>query len=475
MVRGAIVGAQPMPYWKRRCLPHTRSRSSWTLLPSLALASFALASFALTATSSALLAGQPAPSSSSPTARPVGRTAAPSTRRAPSLPQNAAAKMMGTGSSPHAAAASARTTNVRRHPPVPTAKSSNMTTSSASDRAEENGEENDDYDLPPLEDMSHELRRLREPLEAARRAAVPPANTATSSKSHNVPITRDSTSLTADLAPSNPFILGDRTAGTKPTTCDPAPATGASKAAPPKTTKSTTPPSSAPSLGMKRGFLNAAPKKTAAPCKPAGGKVAARKPAPIPVLAPKPNTTKDHPFMFKEVQDALNASQGLLDKKEWLTPDLLAGIDQDPSLASTFDDPEFGRVLTAMQRDPAATMNAYRTHPRAQQFMAAMQKVTGMMGTQLDQLANRAPPPAAPTTAADLTEGLPEHERKIVDAVRKDPRLQDALRDPGVQQLMQDLRTRPGAVPRALQTQMSKDMLAKVQLLVEAGVLQLQS
>ncbi|KAJ3363128.1 hypothetical protein GGF32_004698 [Allomyces javanicus] len=385
--------------------------------------------------------------------------------------------MMGTSSSPHVAAATARTSG-RRDAPTAVTKANNPSASSASDPVAVNdGEEDEDVDddLPPLEDMSHELRRLREPLEARRAAA--PIKTPAASKPRTVPISRDSTSLTADLTPSNPFILGDRTTGTKPTTTrEPGTATGASKAGPSSTapTKPTT--ASAPSLGMKRGFLNAAPNKTTAPPKLTGGQGAARQPAPIPVFAPKPNAAKDDPFVFKEVQEALNASQGLLDKKEWLTPDLLAGIDQDRKLASVFDDAEFGRFLTAMQRDPAATLKAYRTHPRAQQFMAAMQQITGMMGTQLDQLANRAPPaaPAAPT-AADLTEGLPEHERKIVDAVRRDPRLQVALRDPGVQQLMHDLRTRPGAVPRALQTQMSKDMLAKVQLLVEAGVLQLQS
>ncbi|KNE59394.1 hypothetical protein AMAG_03677 [Allomyces macrogynus ATCC 38327] len=379
--------------------------------------------------------------------------------------------MMGTSSSPHGTAtATARTTNVRRDAQAVTSKANIYSANPARDLGGSDGEGDDiDGDLPPLEDMSHELRRLCEPLKA--RCAAAPTTTPAASKQRNVPISRDLTSLTDDMTPSNPFTISDRTAGTKPTARGRVPATGASKDGPPSTTKPTT--TSAPSLGMKRGFLNAAPKKTGRP-KPASGEVAARKPAPIPVLAPKPNAPRDDPFVFKEVQDVLNASQGLLDKKEWLTPDLLAGIEQDRTLASIFDDAEFGRFLTAMQRDPAATLNAYRTHPRAQQFMTAMQKVTGMMGTQLDQLANRTPATAS-AAAADLTEGLPEHERKLVDAVRKDPRLQDALRHPGVQQLMHDLRTRPGSVPRALQTQMSKDMLARVQLLVEAGVLQLQS
>ncbi|KAJ3375974.1 hypothetical protein GGF31_000040 [Allomyces arbusculus] len=395
--------------------------------------------------------------------------------------------MMRTGSSPHGAATTARTPSNRRDAPATTTKVNFSPANSEHGLGSGDDDHDFDDDLPPLEDMSHELRRLREPFEVRRAAA--PTTTATASKQRDVPISRDSTSLTVDLTPSNPFILGNRTAGPEPTARERATATGTSKAASPTTTKPTT-ASLAPSLGMKRGFLNAAPKKKAAP---KSGEDVTRKPAPIPVLAPKTNATKDDPFVFKEVQDALNTSQGLLDKKgallftfttpcidtdrslpEWLTPDLLTGIDQDRTLASVFDDAEFGQFLTAMQRNPAATLDAYRSHPRAQQFMAAMQKVTGMMGTQLDQLANRTPADTAPA-ATDLTEGLPEHERKIVDAVRKDPRLQDALRDPGVQQLMHDLRTRPGEVPRALQTQLSKDMLAKVQLLVEAGVLQLQS
>ncbi|KAI9149762.1 hypothetical protein H9P43_009941 [Blastocladiella emersonii ATCC 22665] len=264
--------------------------------------------------------------------------------------------------------------------------------------------------------------------------------------------------------------------------------------------------------GLRRGFLNAGP----APAKAKKDAVLHIKAAPASAAGAG---TSDR-FVFDDVQEAMRAVSGV-DPKAFMTPDLFSEIDRNADLRATFNDPEFGRFLAEMQADPRTAMRRYAGHPCSQQFMAAMQQTTGLMGAQLEKhddnygkkkpAPTQSPPPqqqqparpkieelsdddddvvaakqqqqsktpeitpvqtrriAPPAPAAPL----PAHEQAIVDRVQRDPRVREVLADPDVQRFLALGRDHPERIPVLLRT-MGPGFMGKLKVLADVGLVNME-
>jgi hypothetical protein len=149
-----------------------------------------------------------------------------------------------------------------------------------------------------------------------------------------------------------------------------------------------------------------------------------------------------------------------------MNSDFLSKIDQDPKLASIFEDEGMANFIAIMQRDPAAAIKMYQSHPRFKDYMSAMQKLTGMIGDQIES-SSTSGPPAEPSHVSSKFQIIKDPQIEKEDAVKKaaaqleDPFEQNlvmkVLEDPGVRSILQDgevqnllleMKTNPNVTPK---------------------------
>ncbi|KAJ3344873.1 hypothetical protein HDU91_007525, partial [Kappamyces sp. JEL0680] len=200
--------------------------------------------------------------------------------------------------------------------------------------------------------------------------------------------------------------------------------------------------------GMAKGFFASKPKK--APAKTA--------PAPpakdVPFLRGNRNAI-DNPLEIQELKDKM-ASQFEATRNEWMTPAFLAKIDKSPVLSKAFQDPRFLAFSQELAGNPIATMQ--KVAQQAPEYLDALREFSGLIGEAMEEQANR----SAPTTAKDPP--LDEFEQGLVDKVLSDQAVQNALRDPEIQQLLFKLKNGDPSItlPYLLRTA-SPAMKAKIQ------------
>lgn len=86
-------------------------------------------------------------------------------------------------------------------------------------------------------------------------------------------------------------------------------------------------------------------------------------------------------------QDKTNLLSDLVNKKdEWLTPDLLMKISQNPNLLKYFMDPRFSEVIGLMQKDPKKAVSQFGHVPEFNEFIKEFSKI---MGTHFENLGNK--------------------------------------------------------------------------------------
>ena len=73
-------------------------------------------------------------------------------------------------------------------------------------------------------------------------------------------------------------------------------------------------------------------------------------------------------------------------KEEWLTPDLLMKISQNPNMLKYFMDPRFTEVIGLMQKDPQKAFSQYGHIPEFNDFIKEFGK---LMGTHFENLAKK--------------------------------------------------------------------------------------
>eukprot|EP00736_Rhodelphis_marinus_P003890 Rmarinus@m.19846 len=208
--------------------------------------------------------------------------------------------------------------------------------------------------------------------------------------------------------------------------------------------------------GMRKGFLTAAPKTKSKTSKK--GTSDSKTTDALPMISAKAETNKEDPLRFKEVQDALKSSQ-----KEWLNDDLLKSLSQNQAILQGMANPRLQKALEEFQSNPREAAAKYQNDNEVMDYMRAFM---GAMGQQFEKLGAQQDVAKQAATADDDVEEIPR-----TPVSRNDPRVEATLRDTQVQRVLHEARINPMVLERAID---DPQMREKLQLLVAAGVLELQ-
>merc|ERR1719421_1640564 len=103
---------------------------------------------------------------------------------------------------------------------------------------------------------------------------------------------------------------------------------------------------------MKKGFLASKPEK-------ATRKAKAQKEVPYVAPAPKAN-----PLQMQEVQEAMKGTTDWLkEDNSWVTPQLAAALQMNPTLLQGLQNPKITEALGLMQSDPKKMQAKYGNDP----------------------------------------------------------------------------------------------------------------
>ncbi|KAJ3242191.1 hypothetical protein HDU81_006603 [Chytriomyces hyalinus] len=214
--------------------------------------------------------------------------------------------------------------------------------------------------------------------------------------------------------------------------------------------------------GLRKGFFSSA--KPTAPKSVSKGKI----PEPIEVLTPKQPTHPKQNLVFDEVQTAMK-SKLQASTKDWMTSGFLSRIESNPILAKAFQDPEFQKATDALSKNPQAAFEKYaRERP---DLIVAMKEFSGLLGDQFETMAVAQEKETA--VAVPIPDDLCENEKELVRKVQSDKDLQDILRDPAIQSFLLSVQKDPPELQRAFFTA-PPEMRRKMEKLLQCGFLSVQ-
>ena len=136
--------------------------------------------------------------------------------------------------------------------------------------------------------------------------------------------------------------------------------------------------------GMKKGFLLDSGRKKQSKAQvtphPKPSDAAASS---VPLI--KPNQPKDASRVLPEVQKAMKAAMSALEKKEWITDDLLDKISSHPTIGPKLSDPRYSAALDCFQKNPQQASKEYRGQPEIQAFLRDFCRILGEHFTSLEE------------------------------------------------------------------------------------------
>ncbi|CAM9691684.1 unnamed protein product, partial [Phaeothamnion confervicola] len=144
--------------------------------------------------------------------------------------------------------------------------------------------------------------------------------------------------------------------------------------------------------GLKKGFFSSAPASGR------GGRGAsnAKPPSEAKPAAPQPADAVAAGLVLPEVQEAMRAdavgpvgtgTAAQLAKGEWLTPDLLQKISNNPRLLAALQDPRFTRALELISTEPKRAAELLQHSEEARSLLA---EFGALLGGHFEQLAKKA-------------------------------------------------------------------------------------
>ncbi|XP_074658463.1 uncharacterized protein LOC141911359 [Tubulanus polymorphus] len=227
--------------------------------------------------------------------------------------------------------------------------------------------------------------------------------------------------------------------------------------------------------GMKKGFLLSSSSST----KPKPKKSVEKDN--IPFIKAK-QETKESKYEMPEVQAAMQASQGLLSNKEWITDNLLESVEKNPLLCSQITDPKISEAMNEFQTNPQEAMWKYRNDEEVQKFF---KEFCGLLGNHFTGLSeSQAQSTVSSSMQRDGTADIQvrsstnpnqptqKDEDKMNEILSK-PEVKEVLADPEIQQLFKLLREDPTEAQRILH-QKKPSIQSKIQVLVREGLLKYQ-
>ena len=209
--------------------------------------------------------------------------------------------------------------------------------------------------------------------------------------------------------------------------------------------------------GMKKGFLfgNNSTSKTAK--KSASKKSAIEKKVDYEV---KPKTGANSNLVFDEVQSAVKENVGLGQNKEWVTDDLLKKVEGNKTLFSKLADPKFSKALEMMQKDPKSAKDYYKNDKEVQEFFMEFYNILGQHFTTLGEQSDTRPKKS-------------EEEIQFEKTISR-PDIKEILSKPAIKTLFTTLRDSPKEGQRLFHSS-DQSLKADIQKLVEAGLLNFES
>lgn len=196
---------------------------------------------------------------------------------------------------------------------------------------------------------------------------------------------------------------------------------------------------------------------------------------------------------FDEVQDEMKKAGGFLEENsdEWCTPDLLQKLATKPQLMKMLENPNAMRAIAEFQKDPKAAAKKYEGTPEVMQFFKDFCEI---MGTHLNGLADKQDSAkgsggggggggagaegggggggAQQQSSGALPPALETAEDRRMRELMQRPDVQDALQDPRIQTLIDQLRKNPRTGDILLrQARSDPVVMRKLQVLISTGIL----
>ncbi|KAI8614053.1 hypothetical protein BC830DRAFT_1129156 [Chytriomyces sp. MP71] len=186
----------------------------------------------------------------------------------------------------------------------------------------------------------------------------------------------------------------------------------------------------------------------------------------------KPAIGSNSSIIFDEVQEAMK-SKLQASTNDWMTSDFLSRIEANPILARALQDPEFQKATEELARNPHAAFEKYaKERP---DLIEALREFSGLLGDHFGTMAanEEMEQTRALVNSAPIPSDLPDHEKELVWRVQTDKDLQDILRDLKVQQFLMSVQKNPPELQRALYRN-NPEMRSKIEKLMKAGFLSIQ-
>ncbi|KAI8906288.1 hypothetical protein EDD86DRAFT_248583 [Gorgonomyces haynaldii] len=178
--------------------------------------------------------------------------------------------------------------------------------------------------------------------------------------------------------------------------------------------------------GLRKGFFDQKPQKQTK----------------IPYIEPK--KTKQDSLRLDQVTQNMAAHLDQT-RQEWMTPQFLDKLEKSPVLLKALNDPGFAIACQEMAQNPQKAFEKYQSKP---EWINALREFSGFLGEALEQKEDK----------------LPKHEQQLVD--------RECLKDPDVQRVLVQLQQKP--LFNEIMSRQKPETRSKIQLLMQAGLLQIQ-
>lgn len=181
--------------------------------------------------------------------------------------------------------------------------------------------------------------------------------------------------------------------------------------------------------GLRKGFLFGSKSTSKSACKPK------QSPSVKVDYEVKPKLKPGENLVFNEVQENMKSDQKLFGDKEWVTPDLLKNIEGNEKLFKQLSSPKFSKAVDMMQKDPKAAMEYYKDQPDVQEFFKEFYKILGTHFTKLGEKTDSVP---NKTNIPQKSKEESEFEKTI-----SNPEIRAILSKPMIQNLFTVLKSNP--------------------------------
>ncbi|VDL63062.1 unnamed protein product [Hymenolepis diminuta] len=154
---------------------------------------------------------------------------------------------------------------------------------------------------------------------------------------------------------------------------------------------------------------------------------------------------------------------------QWITDELLSQVSSDPEISAWLQNPEKMSLLNNIKTNLMELITSKNTKDKM-----VIQKISGILAEHFERLSvsqeHGESSETSIQTRKPLIEEVPSPEEEKVNSLLADENIRSALQDEEVHMIIETLRDNPEK-GHQLAAQASKDVIEKIRLLVQKGVL----